>query len=389
MSRGRVAAALAHQNASLLQSITREFAAMRGTSASQPRYAAAMATYRNTLVDAVHANAAAIEAVFGPADTGLLTNMLLTFRGTEVYDGLGSLWRHLAKDWTSEGEAAQAALRTTIVQMVSEECARLQRSGAHTATSEDPLRIVVPGCGQARLACDIALALCEQIPTGASEVVGIERSAAQLAFARHFLGTTRQDGMPPQPAELAFHPWLDAFPNNLDTRSRAARLTARGLAAPPPNLTLHEAAFGAHPMPPPATRPHVCVTSFFLDCVPEVSEGVQQIRDALRPGGLWIFAGPLHFYQGGEYEPRPSPSAAQLLELVQDHGFVLEPVAMAGAEGARAEGGSVPVMELQQAPLLPGVALVPAPYVARPGAFLDEAAWRVPLFAARKSKSHG
>ena len=106
-------------------------------------------------------------------------------------------------------------------------------------------------------------------------------------------------------------------------------------------------------------RSDVVVTSFLLDCLGEgVEEGVRAVRDALRPGGLWIFSGPLHYYQGGQYEPRPSPTLQHILSLSEDCDMEIE---------------------------LPPES-IPAPYVHRPGAFLAEAQWTVPLFAARKRK---
>lgn len=87
----------------------------------------------------------------------------------------------------------------------------------------------------------------------------------------------------------------------------------------------------------------------------DLPAAVRAVRDALRPGGVWIYAGPLHFYQGGGYTPKPSPTLQHLLCLAADLGLRLE---------APPE-------------------LVAAPYPPRPQAFLAEADWKVPFFSAR------
>ena len=106
-----------------------------------------------------------------------------------------------------------------------------------------------------------------------------------------------------------------------------------------------------------SARYDVCVTAFLLDCLDDLAHGVSRVRESLRPGGVWVFAGPLHYYQGGHYDPRPAPTLAQLLALVSDLGFAVEG---------------------------PGPQMVRAPYVPRPRAFLHEADWTVPVFAARR-----
>ena len=366
-----VAAVLAHQNANLRKAIALEFTALRA--GSHPRYYDAMQAYRRTLVEALDTNDATLQSLLGGAPLqsySWLDDLKLTFGAHDVYDGLGSVWRHLAKDWTADGESAQADLRRYICSIVSAECARLRAAS-----------VVIPGCGQGRLAYDIACVL----PDDAS-VIGIERSPAQLAIARHFL-PVHVDAME-EPAALPFHPWLDAFTNNLHPTSRAARLIARRPTTaddkarpPPPSLTMIEGDFTAlFSTPLSASSAHekhdVCVTSFFMDCLDDLAEGVRAVHQSLRPGGLWVFAGPLHFGQGGGGGLRPSPTLEQLLTLVQESGFALEAAdrsAPPSGAGGQVEG-ALPV----------GVEMVHAPYVARPGAFLLEADWTVPLFAARR-----
>ncbi len=370
---------LLRQNVVLRESIAREFAALPS---AHPRFDASMRTYERELLSAIDTNDATLCQVFGEPARGSMvaraTDWLGLAQRPDVYDGLGSLWRHLAKDWTAEGAAGGAELRSLIV------------SGAAAEASRWPLdervRILVPGCGQGRLAWALADALPHAL------VTGLERSEATLGFARHVLHRADTVGA------LRFHPFLDAFPNNWDTHSRTARLSAPDtLPTRTPNLALQLADFmeplgdpqgtaeravdgvdgvdadgtarlrgGGQSVALPTSTPwrppwprqaqHVVVTHFFLDCVDDLVAGVSAVRDALVDGGSWLFSGPLHYYQGGSYEPRPSPALSHLLELAADLG-----------------------LELEGEPLL-----VPAPYLRRPNALLHEAAWTAAFFKARK-----
>lgn len=257
-------------------------------------------------------------------------------------------WRHCAKDWSAEGVNGQGTLREAIVAAVASECTRLPAEAL-------PARVCIPGSGQARLAFEVARGL-----DGRAHVTGVESSEPTLGLARWMLeGATR-------PGELTFHPWLDAFSNNWDAQSRAATVSAPDIlpakchAAAAAALTLRHGDF----LSETATRArgdgaryHVVVTSFFLDCVDDLPAAATAVRDALLPGGLWVCAGPLHFYQGGEYVPRPSPAVEHVLALAADLGLAVE-----------------------QAPRR-----VHAPYPQRPGALISEADWSVAVFTCRRA----
>ena len=308
-----------------------------------------MNSYHEDLLRSLESNDKALMQVFGPAERGVVNHLRLTFGiGLgDVYDGLGSLWRHLAKDWTPEGTTLQRGFRERIVDIVLEEC----RAQQQQQQQQDHLfRVLVPGCGQGRLAYTLASALREE----RAHVTGLEQSEATLALAWHMLD--------PLSESLRFCPFLDAFANNGERTGRTAAYTAPDVAAAErhavaesANLTLRSDVFTRASRRP---HHHVVVTSFLLDCVEDLTDGVRAVHDALLPGGLWVFAGPLHYYQGGDYVPKPAPTLQELLLLASDLGFEL-------AEGRPPER-------------------VPAPYVPRPGTFMHEAAWNVPLFACRK-----
>lgn len=354
LSRRRLSAVLLHQNECLRESILREFAPLAKNAREMPTYSASMAAYKSELLSAVDANGATLQRIFGPPEAGMLSNFKLTLgigSTGDAYDGLGSIWRHLAKDWSAQGSGQQATMRERVVTLTRNECMTRQHGS-------ERLRVLVPGCGQGRLAYTIASALC----SSGVEVTGLERSEATLALARHFIED--DGGVNGEP--YTFHPFLDAFTNNWDVASRCAVLTVPDVPASERQRVRSSGSLILKPDDFLTSRDRgkrqydVVVTSFLLDCLSEgIEEGVRAVGDALPPGGLWIFAGPLHYFQGGSYVPRPSPTLEQVLSLAVDFGMEIE---------------------------LPPES-ISAPYVSRPGAFLPEASWTVPLFTARKKRT--
>lgn len=354
-NRAHISAALLSQNARLRSSITKEFAAMP-TTTEYPKYTTAMHEYRRELLLALDANDATLRTIFGEPDHSLLGRMQQTWReffgGDGVYDNLGSLWRHCAKDWSRAGDGGvggQSMLRAAIVDAVVAECARVPAEAL-------PARVCIPGSGQARLAFDVACGL-----EGRAHVTGFESSEPTLGFARWMIERAAR------PNELTIHPWLDAFSNNWDVQSRAAKVSVpdivptsyaatRGAAAAA--LTLRHGDFLRSTSDDENQQQyHVVISSFFMDCVDDLPAATTAVRDALLPGGLWVCAGPLHFYQGGEYVPRPSPALEHVLALAADVG-----------------------LEIEDAPRR-----IHAPYPQRPGALISEADWSVPLFTCRRT----
>jgi len=97
------------------------------------------------------------------------------------------------------------------------------------------------------------------------------------------------------------------------------------------------------------------VTSFFLDCVPGVADSLRSIHALLRPGGLWVFAGPLAYHSW----PQLCPTLDQLV-------------------GLASEVGLTPLGEPR---------LLPAGYVQRPGGFgAHEHAWTAAVLVCRRGE---
>ena len=198
-----------------------------------------------------------------------------TDRNVDIYNGLGSVWRHLAKDWSAEGQGGMRDLQARLTSMISEELR--SAAGRHRRRGADPAAVLLPGCGTGRLAWEVACALPE------ASVIGTEVSEAQLGVARHMLACT-------EPGSLTVHPWLDESGNNATELSRLAGLKVPDVApgAAPPNLSLQLVQPGAARLVPTSEgrqQMDVVCTCFFLDCLPDTLAGVRAVRDALRPGG--------------------------------------------------------------------------------------------------------
>ena len=341
----RLAAALQTQNRALRANILREFETLDALRARTPQFVQRCEQYQQSLLAGCAQNERALTQIFGAEATPSLLERVLPldwlpssshhpYGGrwdsvSAIYDGLGSVWRHAVKDWS--GHAGHELLHGRIVDALA-----LERAES----------VLVAGCGQGRLATRIATALPR------ARVVGIEQSEAQLGVARFMLDATAE-------RSVTFHPFLDEARNNatMETRLHAVAAPDIALSGGPPNLSLRLGSFDADAAASAGLGgADAVVASFFLDCLDDLADGVRAVRDALRADGLWVFAGPLHYAQGGAYTPRPAPALEHLLELVADCGFALE---------------RPPEM-------------LDAPYVPRPRALLSEAAWRVPLFAARR-----
>ena len=299
------AAGLHHENALLREALAREFAELSSMRRRYPRFARDMDDFHGELLTAVDANEAALTELTAEAAPASAWGRVRAraqwewddLMGThaEPYGRLGSLLRHLAKDWTAAGADGCAKLHGRVLLALRE---ALRPSAS----------ILVPGCGMARLAARIAT----EMPS--ASVRAVELSPAQLAIGEAMLR-----------AEVAgavtFHPFVDEPRNNFESRSRTIALRAPDVAhaGVPPNLTLACGDFADvadvdHP------RHDAVVTHFFIDCPADVVTTIERVHACLAPGGLWVHAGPLAWH----HWPALSPCLSQLLNLGDEIG--LEPI---------------------------------------------------------------
>ncbi|EOD11482.1 hypothetical protein EMIHUDRAFT_247907 [Emiliania huxleyi CCMP1516] len=219
-----LATRLALQHAALLGGMSHEFAALDEPELQQslPRHCATMKAYQAELLACGAANSAALATVFGRAENhgadrlrSVVWPWLEPLAGTaeDEYEHLGSVWRHMARDWTAGGAAQTGHLRAEVLRLLRGEGLA---SGAGVPPGGEVL-VSVPGYGysaapetppcvrgQARLAWTIASGLPGARVTGseASEAqLRLEASEAQLSAANFFLQCAEEE-------RLAFHPFL-------------------------------------------------------------------------------------------------------------------------------------------------------------------------------------
>ncbi|KAL1519205.1 hypothetical protein AB1Y20_003465 [Prymnesium parvum] len=322
----RTVASLFRQNARLRASLDREFERLDALPAAYPSFHLAMRSYQRSLAAAAAANDRALAALYGAPSPRLHDALLEHLSPPAAYDGLGAVWRQLANEWTGEGSVSLGALRRRLCGL---------------AAAHSPASVLVPGCGMARLAWELARALPH------ARVLALDASEAQVGAARAMLRCAA-------PAAVRFHPFLDEPRNALHARGRAAALDAPDVApaAEGGGLRLERADFfeWARGAPP---QVECVVTCFFLDCLQDPVAAVEAVRDALAPGGLWLFAGPLAYH----HWPQLSPPVEHLLTLA-------------------AEVGLPPVGAPE---------LIHAPYVGAPGILRHDADYTAAVWACRKA----
>jgi hypothetical protein len=178
-----------------------------------------------------------LHTLYGPPPSWSWPELTLpwesTDRNVDIYNGLGSVWRHLAKDWSAEGHGGMRDLHARLTSMIFDEL----RSAAPSSSTS----VLLPGCGTGRLAWEVACALPE------ASVIGTDVSEAQLGVAWHMLACS-------EPGSLTVHPWLDESGNNATDLSRLAALAVPDVApgAAPPNLSLQLVQPGAARLVPPS-----------------------------------------------------------------------------------------------------------------------------------------
>ena len=109
------------------------------------------------------------------------------------------------------------------------------------------------------------------------------------------------------------------------------------------------------------------------------------MRDALRPGGLWLFAGPLEYHTW----PGLCPTLSQLVELAAEEG---SPSLASNPAPAPDPNPNLPLpcslypnpKTLTRLEPLAEPQLVAAPYLGKPDSLLHKQQWQAALFACRK-----
>ncbi|GAA6018443.1 hypothetical protein JCM10207_000896 [Rhodosporidiobolus poonsookiae] len=207
--------------------------------------------------------------------------------------------KHFVRDWSAEGKSERDALFPPILDALTGEYS--EREGK---------KVLVPGCGLGRLAYEIALL---GFSVDANDYSHFMNLGSTLIFSP--LHTS-------EPSQHAAAPYVHSF-----SHQRTAADLVRTVRFPdvvPDPAVVQRLAFMpgdfVELFPGEATHDAV-VTLFFIDTARNLLAYFSTIHRALRPGGVWLNAGPLLYHGGGPAMQLPLEDVVRAAELV---GFVVE-----------------------------------------------------------------
>lgn len=204
--------------------------------------------------------------------------------------------RQLYRDWSAEAKDEREVCFKPILSAI-------QSIAQEHADSKDSFRVLVPGAGLCRLACEVA-------KIGSFPVVANELSYHQM-LAVHWILASEQ-GTPTRPFTIS--PWGLQFSNHIragdqfrDYKIPEPGSTILQDGQKPPvlmqekddvllrcaNLTVTPYDFRSYGAAEHTETFSVVTTAFFLDTAPNVLEYVKVINNVLQPGGTWLNVGPL------------------------------------------------------------------------------------------------
>ena len=215
-----------------------------------------------------------------------------------------STLHQLVRDWSAEGAGEREACYGVLLR-------ELAVALPVTAANVNQQRVLVPGCGLARLLHDaVAAGYAAQ---------GNEFSL-QMLFASHVVLNVLA-----APAAVVLHPWVHDPSNHLRPEDMLRGVPipdvapgSLSIANPGADMSMTAGDFcGIYSAPGQAGAWDAVATAFFLDTAPVALEYLDVIWHALRPGGVWVNCGPLAFHwQGaGLGEEGEDPRYAASLEL--------------------------------------------------------------------------
>ncbi|PRQ77330.1 N2227-like protein-domain containing protein [Rhodotorula toruloides] len=204
--------------------------------------------------------------------------------------------KHFVRDWSEVGKAERDALFPPILEALREEFGK----------NVEGKKVLVPGCGLARLAYEIA---CEGFSVEANDFSHFMNLGSSLLFTRTH--TTNQHTLAPY-IHLFSHQRTAAnllrtvsFPDVVPRKDVDLRF------CPGDFLGLCKEEEGRH---------EAVVTLFFIDTASNMISYFETIYHTLKPGGIWINLGPLLYY-GNPGMELPLEDVIRLAEMV---GFEVE-----------------------------------------------------------------
>lgn len=212
-------------------------------------------------------------------------------------ESLRSLLRQAARDWSAEGRE-ERQLYTAILSRLDRYLPRGQDAG---------LRVLVPGAGLGRLAYEVAAM--------GYETQGCEFSLFMLLMSERILNHGRP---------FVVYPYLFPFSNLEHSDHQLASVTLPDVAPSLPDGSQFSMVAGdfTHIYRQQEACWDAVVTCFFMDTAKNIVDYVHLIRQLLKPGGIWVNAGPLQWHwDGTPDEVSIELTLDELRRLIVDLGF--------------------------------------------------------------------
>ncbi|XP_026478168.1 carnosine N-methyltransferase [Ctenocephalides felis] len=231
------------------------------------------------------------------------------FRPTnQDMDKVQSTLKQFVRDWSKEGAEERKQCYEPIIKEIES-----YYPGENGLLCD--IKVLVPGAGLGRLAYELA-------HRGYS-CQGNEFSVFML-FASNFVLNRCSIA-----EDYTIYPWLHQNVNNVKRtdQTEPSRFpdVVPILNSPLPNFSMVAGDFLEVYKDPNVW--HCVATCFFIDCANNVVEFIETIYNILMPGGLWVNLGPLlYHYSDVPFEFSIEPSLEDLLEIIQQIGFVIKKV---------------------------------------------------------------
>jgi carnosine N-methyltransferase len=206
-------------------------------------------------------------------------------------DKARSTIRQLFRDWSAEGAAEREACYGPVLEQLESEF------GSLSDQEKAEVHVLVPGAGLARLMVEIVKA--------GYRAEGNEISYHQLMASSFVLNGLAES------QQLSLYPFALSFSNHV---KRSHQLRRVMIPDKHPGVLLREASVGkpvhafermsmsaadfcvSYKEPQNASKYNDVATVFFIDTAPNLFAYIDAVKNALKPGGIWINNGPLTWH---------------------------------------------------------------------------------------------
>ncbi|KAF5024862.1 hypothetical protein F66182_3101 [Fusarium sp. NRRL 66182] len=202
--------------------------------------------------------------------------------------------KHYVRDWTETGETERQATFACLVKTL--EGLFPVRDGS------EPVKVLVPGAGLARLGHDIA-------KLGGFDVT-INEWSMYMNIAYRFIEANRARN------SHSFHPFIDGWSHHATEADMTRQLTFPDTALNATSVVLVEGDFTTAFSDKTAGF-DVVVTYFFIDTARNLMTYLDTIKNVLKPGGHWVNLGPLLYGTG----PFVQLSLEEIIMVTEAMGF--------------------------------------------------------------------